>query len=305
MGRSPAFSQSAAARRYRPHKRVYDVRVSDSPRTEALPGERRPIDGVDVYRVVHGTGRPLVFLHGIPTSSYLWRNVQRALGDRYQTIAVDLVGMGQSGCPGDRSWRLDAQAEMVRKLLDQLGLDKVVLVGHDIGGAVAHHFVARHPDRVSAQVVMNIAAFAESWPVPLVAAMRLPLLGDLLSAAPSKPLLRREMKRGVYHQNRIDDELFDHYYRPLSTFAGRRAFLRFVRGFDPPAAEADLRATSTRPIPRLILWGERDIFQPLRYGERLHDLWPNSTFIPIPQAGHFLQEDQPDRIAAEIRTFLG
>jgi 2-hydroxymuconate-semialdehyde hydrolase len=279
--------------------------VTDLPSTEPLPGESRPIDGVGVYRVVHGAGRPIVLLHGIPTSSYLWRNVQRALGDRYQTIAPDLIGLGQSGRPGDHSWALDEQAELLAGLLDQLELDQVVLVAHDIGGAVAHHFVARYPQRVSAQVIMNAVAFAESWPVPLVKTMRLPLLGDLASAVPSKPLLRREMKRGVYHPNRIDGELFEHYYRPLSTMTGRRAFLRFIRGMDPDAAEADLRATSERPIPRLILWGERDVFQPIHYGERLHELWQDSTLVPIGQAGHFLQEDRPDKIAAEIAAFLG
>jgi 2-hydroxymuconate-semialdehyde hydrolase len=279
--------------------------MTDTPDLEPLPGESRLIDGVDVYRVVHGSGRPIVFLHGIPTSSYLWRNVQRALGDRYQTIAPDLIGLGQSARPADRSWALDEQAEMLAGLLDQLGLDQVVLVAHDIGGAVAHHFVARYPQRVSAQVVMNAVAFAESWPVPLVKAMRVPLLGDLASAVPSKLLLKREMKRGVYHANRIDGALFEHYYQPLAGMAGRRAFLRFIRGMDPAAAEADLRATSERSIPRLILWGERDIFQPLRYGERLHELWKGSTLVPLGQAGHFLQEDRPDKIAAEIAAFLG
>jgi pimeloyl-ACP methyl ester carboxylesterase len=276
------------------------------PSAEPLPGEHEPIAGASVWRVIAGpdAAPPLLLLHGIPTSSYLWRNVQRALMPGYRTIAPDLLGLGNSTPAADGEVRLERQADMLRALLDAHAVDRVVVVAHDIGGAVAHHFVAHHHDRVRALVVMNIAAFAASWPVPVVRAMRVPVLGDIASLVPSTPLLRRELRRGVHHRDRMAGAVFDAYAAPVSGLAGRRRFLRFIRGMDPVSAERALHDQLELDVPRLILWGEEDPYQPIEWGRRLHDLWKGSTFVQIAEAGHFLQEDQPARIAGEIEAFL-
>lgn len=276
-----------------------------APFAEPLPGEHENIIGASVWRVIAGDGPPLLLLHGIPTSSYLWRNVQRALAARYRTIAPDLIGLGKSSAAPDGNVRLEHQAEMLLAMLDVHGIERVTLVAHDIGGAVAHHFIAMHPDRVRALIVMNIAAFAASWPVPLVRAMRAPLLGDLGTLVPSTPLLRRELRRGLHHSDRMTSDVFEAYAAPLAGLAGRRRFLRFIRGMDAASAERALHGYVDLDIPRLILWGESDLYQPIEWGRRLHELWKGSTFVPIAEAGHFLQEDQPARIAAEIEAFLG
>jgi pimeloyl-ACP methyl ester carboxylesterase len=278
--------------------------MSDAPDATPLSGDLQQIGEVTLYRVIEGEGLPVVFLHGIPTSSYLWRNVQRRLATRYRTLAPDLLGLGRSPAPPGSDVRLEHQARLVARLLDALGIARAVLVAHDIGGAVAHHFAAAQPERVLALVVMNIAAFAESWPVPLVKAMRAPLLGDVAALVPSDWLLRQELARGLFHRERMTDEVFAHYAGPLSGLGGRLRFLRFIRGMDAPAAEAALMAYKDATFPRLILWGEDDVFQPIRHGRRLHELWGGSTFVPIAQAGHFLQEDQPARLAGEIDRFL-
>lgn len=274
------------------------------PSIEPLPGDYVELPSAQVWAVVEGAGTAVVFLHGIPTSSYLWRNVQHALSPSYRTIAPDLIGLGKTICPPGGSVRLEDQAEMLRQLLDHLGVDRAVIVAHDIGGAVAHHFVAANPERVAAIAVMNVVAFSDSWPVPIVKALRTPVLGDVATLIPSKPLLARELRRGVHHKDRMTGPLLDAYYAPVAGREGRRRFLRFARGMDADSAERSLLAYRDLDIPRLVLWAENDVFQPIRLGRRLCGLWSGTSLVPIADAGHFLQEDQPGRIAEELSRFL-
>ena len=133
---------------------------------EPLPGCFVGVDGTQTWCVFAGDGEPVVFLHGIPPSSYLWRNIQRPLSEHYRT-------------------------------------------------GVAHHFVAKYPERVRARAFLNTVAFADSWPVATIENLRTPLSGGLVSLVPSRPLLQFEMKRGVWHKHRFAGEAFEHYYAPM------------------------------------------------------------------------------------------
>ena len=104
------------------------------------------LDSTMYYRE-SGAGSPIVFLHGNPTSSHLWRDVLPAVGDPGRLLAPDLIGMGDSGKP-DIDYTFADHARYLDAWFDALGLDDVVLVGHDWGGALAFDWAARHPDRV-------------------------------------------------------------------------------------------------------------------------------------------------------------
>jgi pimeloyl-ACP methyl ester carboxylesterase len=275
-----------------------------SPSVEPLPGEYVELPAGKVWAVIEGSGAPVLFLHGIPTSSYLWRNVQHALAPGYRTIAPDLIGLGKSECPVGGSVRLEDQAAMLVQLLDHLSVDRVALVAHDIGGAVAHHFAATHPERVAAIAAMNVVAFSDSWPVPMVKALRAPVLGDVATLIPSRALLARELRRGVFHKDRVSGRLLERYYEPIAGREGRKRFLRFARGMDADSAERALLAYRDLQVPRFVLWGKEDVFQPIRLGRRLCGLWSGTELVPIEKAGHFLQEDQPERIAEELSRFF-
>jgi haloalkane dehalogenase len=103
------------------------------------------LDSTMFYREL-GTGAPMVFLHGNPTSSYLWRDILPAVGEG-RRLAPDLIGMGGSGKP-EIDYTFADHARYLDAWFEALSLDRVVLVGHDWGGALAFDWVARHPDRV-------------------------------------------------------------------------------------------------------------------------------------------------------------
>ena len=255
----------------------------------------------------HGEGTPLFFLHGLPTSGYLWRNIQRILGNEFATIAVDLLGCGRTEAPPTSSLRLEDQAELLIGLMDALALEQVVIVAHDIGGAVAQYLTARYPERVRALILMDVVAFARHWPVRLVKFLRMPLFGSLVKLTP-RPILRmilkNRMRRGLVHRDRLRPAVLAEYVRRILLPEGPAEFLKFIRGFDPASLERSLEASRDLHLPRLILWADEDAYQPLRAGQRLFDLVASGKFVHIAEAGHFLQEDQPERVALEMRTYL-
>jgi len=254
--------------------------------------------------VTHGRGEPVVLLHGIPTSSYLWRNVQRKLADRCWTIAPDLMGLGRSDLPLTGGLDLEAQAENIGGVMDALGIPAALIVAHDVGGGVAQIFAQRHPDRVRGLVLVDVVAFAKYWPATMVAALRLPLIGELGSIAPQGPALRAAIAQGLHRKEALTGGVFWRYHEPLAEERGRFRFLEFVRALDPARVEQAVRANADLRVPVLILWGEHDAYQPLEQGRELQRTMKSSRLAVVPDAGHFLPEERPDAVAAAIDGLL-
>jgi 2-hydroxymuconate-semialdehyde hydrolase len=118
-----------------------------------------------VYRA--GAGRPVLLLHGIPTSAVLWRHVQPNLTPHADTIAVDLLGYGESDKPATPLPSLPVQVDLLDKLLRRWDLRDILVVGHDIGGGIAQLLALRRPDRLSGLVLVDSIAY-DSFPEPTI-----------------------------------------------------------------------------------------------------------------------------------------
>jgi len=135
------------------------------------PTEHVIVDGVEIAFRRAGAGQPLLLLHGIPTSSRLWDAVGAELSSEFDVIAPDLVGFGESAKPVDRDVSMAAQARLQPQLLDALGIGRVVLIGHDIGGAAAQRMAVDAAERVSALGLIDSVSF-DSWPIFRMRALR-------------------------------------------------------------------------------------------------------------------------------------
>ena len=239
----------------------------------------------------------LVFLHGIPTWSFLWRDVAPAFEEEYRVIAPDLLGYGNSasGEGFDRSIR--AQEAMVEALLDELGEERVTLVAHDIGGGVALRLAAHSSERVGRLVVSNAVCY-DSWPVEFVADLGLPRTAEMDDES-FEGKLDFAFAEGAYGE--ADPEFVDGMKAPWLREGGRRALSR---------AAVATNTNHTTEIPygaidarTLCLWGADDAMQPLSYGERLAaDL--NGEVVELEDAYHWVVEDRTGRYREELRTFL-
>ena len=281
--------------------------MSESLSTDALPGKFTELDGMKIWNVVLGSGEPILFLHGIPTSSFLWRNIQKPLAADFTTLAPDLIGLGASDGPARHSFKFEDQADTLLALLDHYGHERIVLVAHDVGGGVAQYFCNKYPERVRALVLMNVVAYSKYWPVTTVKLMRLPLLGSLMGSLPGgfvRFLMKRQIRKGIFHKTRFNEKICSEYYRRIETPEGRLDFLKFVKAFEPRALDKIMEQNAELNIPILLLWGENDQFQPLDEGKQIFENFRSVKFVRLKEAGHFLQEDQPQRIVDEIHKFL-
>ncbi len=250
-----------------------------------------------------GDGETIVLLHGEPTWSYLWRKVMAPLLDAgHRCIAPDLPGFGRSDKPTDIEWyTYDRHAEAVASLLDELDLTGVTLVLHDWGGPIGLRIV---DERVTRLVVMDTGIFtghqkmSDAWHA----------FRDFVERTEDLPI--GMLVRGAC-VNEPPDDVIAAYEAPFPTpesKAGARAFpLMLPLHPDAPAAEAGrnaLDALQTYSPPALVLWADSDPIITPKMGARLAEKlgWPEPE--PVPNASHFLQEDQGEMIGRRIAEWL-
>jgi haloalkane dehalogenase len=265
-----------------------------------------------------GTGAvPMLFLHGNPTSSHLWRRILPRVGESGRCLAPDLIGMGDSGKPGI-AYTFDDHARYLDAWIDALGLDQVVLIGHDWGGALAFDWAARHPERVRGIAFTETIVKPMSWddfPAgarPLFEAMRTPGQGEAMvldQNAFIEGALPRTVARG------LADEDLEVYRRPYPTRESRLPLLQWPRAMPLDGEPADVVArvsaydewlAASEDVPKLLL-----TFEPgpgTMMGPELID-WCVAQVSGLELAahgvaGHHTPEDQPEAIANSLLDWL-
>ena len=274
------------------------------------------VGGARVAYYEEGSGPPLLLFHGCPFSSFVWRKVIPRLAPSYHCLAPDLLGLGDTETLWDADWSLRSQADMVLGFLDQLGIERAHLVGHDHGGAVAQLLAAEHPDRIGRLVLSNVEAY-DNWPSPterpFVRVTQVPLLGDLVLWLWSQPALFRLalLEAHAVHDTRVlTPELLHGYIRAnLSDAPRRRKTRRFLTGqLDPAHSRVTLEVLpGLRRFdhPTLLLWGQDDPHFGPHWAERLHQDVPGAVGVELlPHTGHLLMEEQPERFAELVLAFL-
>lgn len=267
--------------------------------SEAQSSQAVTVDGHDLEMAYYeaGEGDTLVFLHGIPTWSFLWRDVATELESDYHVVAPDLVGYGNSSAHEGFDRSIRAQEEALADLLDALGVDSCTLVAHDIGGGVALRLAAHQPERVEKLVCSNVVCY-NSWPVDFIVNMGLPKT-ESMDPAEFEGKLDFAFDDGAYGD--ADPEFVEGMKAPWLREDGRRALARaavstntnHTTEIDYDAITADL----------LCLWAEADQMQPIRYGERLAEEL-GGELERLDEAYHWVVEDREDVYADRVRAFV-
>jgi haloalkane dehalogenase len=275
------------------------------------------IDVLDSHLHYIDTGAgavPVVFLHGNPTSSYLWRNVIPHVSGRTRALAPDLIGMGESGKPAI-AYRFADHARYLDAWFDALGLDRVVLVGHDWGGALAMDWAARHPGRVRGIAVL------ETFLRPLRWSEMPPQGADLFRRFRSPEGERMVLAENMFIEfnlpfgaKSLTPADLDVYRAPYPTPESRLPMLAWPREFPLDGEPADVVAivenydrwmAASPAVPKLVLAVENGVGlgSPEMIG------WAVSTFaaaeaVGIGPAGHHAPEDQPAAIGLAVAEWL-
>jgi haloalkane dehalogenase len=287
-----------------------------SPLSAVDPYLRKRVSVLDTEMayVEAGAGNPIVFLHGNPTSSYLWRNVIPHVAAQHRCLAPDLVGMGDSGKSPGGTYRFVDHARYLDAWFEALGLSRnVVLVVHDWGSALGFHWARRHPERMTGVAYMEALVRPVTWQEWPEAArkvfqgMRSPggeeiileknvFVERILPASVIRGLTAEEMER----------------YRTPYREAGesRRPTLTWPREIPVDGEPADVVRIveeygdwlSKSPIPKLfinadpgsiLVGAQRDFCR----------RWPNQQEVTV-RGSHFVQEDSPDEIGRALAAFV-
>lgn len=263
------------------------------------------------YRVLPGVGVPILFVHGIGASMSSWADIpERLQAAGHAVVLVDLQGHGHSSLErGDYS--LGAHANTLRDLLDLLGMERVHLVGHSLGGGVAMQFIYQFPDRADHLVLVSSGGLGSSLNAGLRLAT-LPGSGLFVSAAFNRGTMAvvnwvgRTLTRAGVNDHALTPETLETVGK-LAHPKRRAAFLSTLRGAISHRGQIDSvmdkpHILGERPI--LIVWGDRDPLIPVEHGEQAHELLPNSRLVVFIGAGHEPHLFDPARFTDEVLAHL-
>jgi haloalkane dehalogenase len=266
-----------------------------------------------IHHVETGQGDPIVFLHGNPTSSYLWRNVIPRLAGEGRCLAPDLIGMGRSGKP-DIAYRFDDHARYLDAWFDALALERVTLVIHDWGSALGIHWAKRHGGRVRGIAMMEAILRSIPWEefpkeiAELFRGFRTPGVGEQL-VLEQNVFVERVLPGAIVRK--LTDAEMAAYRAPFPDAKSRRPVLAWPRqlplGGEPAEIIAVLgeneRWLATSDVPKLLLTFEPGVLITEPVARWCQARFRNLAIRKIGAGMHFVQEDHPAEIGDAVKEW--
>jgi len=286
------------------------MQVEFTPDPSLYPFESRWFDSSRgrIHFIDEGAGPALLFCHGNPTWSFLYRHIVVALRDRFRCVAMDYLGFGLSDRPDDYDYTITEHAAVVGELVDDLALDGFVVMGQDWGGPIGMAVSVERAERVRGVVLGN----TWFWPTE---SLGMKTFSRVMS---SGPLQRRILERNFFVERLMPGAMarslsareMDHYRQVQPSPEARRGVAEMPRQI---LAARPLLVRLARQVPErlgdkpaLLVWGMRDPgFRPKAFLPRMRSTFPDHEVVELPQAKHYIQEDAPDEIAAAIARRFG
>jgi len=266
------------------------------------------VDGERLHYLDEGEGDPILFIHGTPTWSFLWRDFIKELRGTHRCIAPDHLGFGLSDKPAAANYTPQAHAERLALFIETLDLENFTLVVHDFGGPIGLSYALKRPEAVRSLFIMNTWLWSNEGNKTIERA------NGLLKGPVGNFLYKRLnfsarvlLKAGFADKTKLTKELHAHYLKPFDSPAKRSAPHALAKALtasnDWYASLWEQRYILNR-LPMTIAWGMKDSFFPPAHLERWQEAFPNATVTRFEDAGHFLQEEVTDGLIQTLKDSL-
>ena len=271
------------------------------------PSAFLPVAGMEVHYRDEGDPQdslPIVLIHGTGASLHTFEGWAQALQARKRVIRMDLPAFGLTGPFPDRDYAMSHYVAFLDDFLQALGVERCILAGNSLGGAIAWQYTAAKPERVEQLILIDAAGYpsaAKSEPLAFTLA-RLPVLSKLLTFITPRAAVRASLENVYADKSKVSDELVALYF-DLSLRAGNRQ--AFVDRLNTPYDDSQLPLLKTIQQPTLILWGAEDLLIPVEMAQRFHEDLPNSSLVILEDVGHVPMEESPTESLAPVLAFLG
>lgn len=279
-----------------------------------FPANYLTVDGHLMHYVDHQGGdgaEPVLMVHGNPTWSFYYRRLLKSVGDRGRAIAVDHLGCGLSDKPADYPYRLQNHIDNLCCLIDELDLKNITLMVHDWGGAIGLGSLLARKDRFKKIILFNTAAFPPPYIPFRIRVCRWPIVGKI-GLQGLNLFARAATKMATEQKGGLSKLVADGLLAPYDNWSNRIATYKFVKDIPLKKShptwdvlaniESKLQAVSQMPI--MMVWGMKDwCFRP-ECLERLQGHWPNAEVHKMADAGHYVIEDEAERVQQFVEEFL-
>lgn len=268
------------------------------------------VHGSRMHYIDEGEGAPVLFLHGNPTSSYLWRNIIPHMTPHARCIAPDLIGMGKSGRP-DLGYRFFDHAKYVDGFIEALGLEKVTLVIHDWGSGLGFHYAQRHADNVRAIAFMEAIVRPVSWagfPKDFKTGfqmMRTPGIGWFMISV-MNVFLKQILPQTIVRKLTPEEQAY--YEAPYPSIDSRKPVRQWPCEIPIDGKPADVHAAvdeysrwlQETDLPKLLFYGSPGGLIDASTLAWCRESFPNLETVDIGEGIHFIQEDNPHLIGEKL-----
>ncbi len=290
--------------------------MNDAEISPEFPFESKFIDvhGSKMHYIEAGEGDPILFLHGNPTSSYLWRNIIPHLSGKGRCIAPDLIGMGKSDKP-NIAYRFFDHAKYVDGFIEKMGLKNITLVLHDWGSGLGFHYAARHAANIKALAFMEAIVKPAKWsefPPDFKIGFKMfrtPVVGWLMISV-MNVFVKKILPEAIVRPLSTEEKRF--YAAPFATIASRKPVRQWPCEIPIDGKPADVhKAVSDyshwlqkTPLPKLLFYAHPGGIINATVLEWCKQHFPNLQTVDLGKGIHYLQEDHPHQIGENLAKWL-